>query len=1061
MGQIITEANTISAPITGGAGTAGDAGSSDTGVIGANGGGGGGTGLVAQAAVINDSNIVGGNGGSGSPGPGANGGWSSSGGGGAGIVTGSNIINTGTVTGGDGGGGAPSGGGGGGGAAGIYVLGNSTLTTIMNTGVINGGNGAAGLVAGQSGRAGAGEGGGAGARRAAASEGASAIIGTNLLVQNSGTLNAGTGGDGASSAAITFNGGTNELLLSTGSVINGNVIGNGDDTLVLQNSLAGTGSGVAGGGSINGAQYQSFEHFVTNSGTWTVNNTLSATDASLNGGLLLLTTGTEFGGAAVTAQGGGLGAATNGITVNTDMTLSSNPDGSGGNGLTLSGTHAFSISGVLSGSGGLTKTDSSTVTLSGANTYTGGTTINAGTVALEGSGRLAASGAVTLANAGTTFDIGQAINDQTIGALSGVAGGTVRLGSRALTFGDASNQTYAGVVEGAGELVKQGAGTQTLTGASTYSGGTLLKQGRLNVGNSAALGTGGLSMDDGTTLGFAANNLELSNNITLTGLNDPVIDTGVFDATLSGVISGGGFITKEGAGVLTLTGANTYTGATDVAQGTLKAGAVNTFSAVSAHSVAGGATLDLAGFNQSVASLNNNGTVSLVGATPGTTLTVNGQYTGNDGTLRLGTLLNATGPSDRLILNGPTASASGHTNVEITNLGGLGALTTGDGIEVISARNGATTTAQTTKDAFSLLGGRVDAGAYEYRLFAGDAAGAGENWYLRSRSESGVISYRAEVPLYAALPNQLRSSNLAMLGDLRKRQGDDDVQGANTTSSGSDRRAWARVITSGVDGDQGGSASASSSGRLSGLQVGTDLLAVSNWRAGVYVGQLEGDVNVNGFVGGLDHQRAGTNSLRSQYVGAYGTYTADGGFYVDTVLQSGRHHYTAEPTSSHGVKGTGNSLLASIEVGQAFPLGGSGVSIEPQLQLIRQHLDLSDSTIPDAQVKPGADNNWITRAGVRVKGEINTGIGRVQPYARVNAYKTSNGTDVSRFINGNTTTDISAPTGGSSSELAAGVTLPLMASASLYFEVGKAWSLGGDVEEKSAFTGSIGLRMYW
>jgi hypothetical protein len=96
-----------------------------------------------------------------------------------------------------------------------------------------------------------------------------------------------------------------------------------------------------------------------------------------------------------------------------------------------------------------------------------------------------------------------------------------------------------------------------------------------------------------------------------------------------------------------------------------------------------------------------------------------------------------------------------------------------------------------------------------------------------------------------------------------------------------------------------------------------------------------------------------------------------------------------------------------------------------------------------------------------VKGEINTGIGRVQPYARVNAYKTSNGTDVSRFINGNTTTDISAPTGGSSSELAAGVTLPLMASASLYFEVGKAWSLGGDVEERSAFTGSIGLRMYW
>ncbi|RTD85297.1 autotransporter outer membrane beta-barrel domain-containing protein, partial [Variovorax atrisoli] len=378
-----------------------------------------------------------------------------------------------------------------------------------------------------------------------------------------------------------------------------------------------------------------------------------------------------------------------------------------------------------------------------------------------------------------------------IGSLSGA--GDVILGAKALTTGGSNASTeVSGVISGTGgSLVKVGSGTLTLSGANTYTGGTALRQGRLNLGNSQALGTGALSMDDDTTLGFSADGLTIANAIQLTGTTDPIIDTGTFNATLSGAISGGGFITKEGSGTLTLSGANVYTGATNVAQGTLKAGAANTFSAASAHSVAAGATLDLAGFSQTVASLANSGTVSLVGAAAGTTLTVTGAYVGNNGVLRLGTVLSGTGPSDRLVLDGATASAGGRTTVQVTNLGGLGALTTGNGIEVVSAINGATTTAQTTKDAFSLANGHVDAGAYEYRLYAADANGAGENWYLRSSIPGAapqvpaapVITYRAEASLYSALPGQLRQGNLAMLGDLRKRVGDDDVKGTPSTST--------------------------------------------------------------------------------------------------------------------------------------------------------------------------------------------------------------------------------------------------------------------------------------
>ncbi|MDN6884022.1 autotransporter outer membrane beta-barrel domain-containing protein [Variovorax sp. CAN2819] len=652
-----------------------------------------------------------------------------------------------------------------------------------------------------------------------------------------------------------------------------------------------------------------------------------------------------------------------------------------------------------------------------------------------------------------------------IGSLSGA--GDVILGAKALTTGGLNASTeVSGVISGAGgSLVKVGTGTLTLSGANTYTGGTALRQGRLNLGNSQALGTGTLSMDDDTTLGFSADGLTIANAIQLTGSTDPVIDTGAFNATLSGAISGGGFITKQGTGTLTLSGANNYTGATNVAQGTLKAGAANTFSAVSAHSVASGATLDLAGFSQTVASLANSGTVSLAGTTAGTTLTVTGAYVGNGGVLRLGTALNGTGPSDRLVIEGGTAS--GKTTVQIANLGGLGALTSGSGIEVVTAQNGATTTAQTTKDAFSLANGHVDAGAYEYRLYAADANGAGENWYLRSSAIGAigapvpVVTYRAEASLYGALPSQLRQGNLAMLGDLRKRVGDDDVKGGAAAPSASNRRAWARVLSADIDIQQGGAVAPGSKGRLTGFQAGTDLLAMPDWRAGIYVGQLDGDASVRGFASGIQNLGVGRNDLRSQYLGVYGTYSNDSGFYADVVVQSGRHRYTVEPLASQGTSGKGNSLLGSIEVGQAFALGGSGWSIEPQLQLIHQHMDLSNSAIVGAIAQPQADSGWIARAGVRVKGEIATGLGTLQPYGRFNIYRTSSGADVARFVNGATTTDIAAPTGGTSTELAGGFTLALGGSTSLYGEVGKLWSSGGDAKVKSGINGSVGVRVKW
>jgi fibronectin-binding autotransporter adhesin len=98
-------------------------------------------------------------------------------------------------------------------------------------------------------------------------------------------------------------------------------------------------------------------------------------------------------------------------------------------------------------------------------------------------------------------------------------------------------------------------------------------------------------------------------------------------------------------------------------------------------------------------------------------------------------------------------------------------------------------------------------------------------------------------------------------------------------------------------------------------------------------------------------------------VGIYGTYTADSGLYADAVVQSGRHRYTVEPLVGPGVGGKGNSLLGSIEVGQAFALGGSGWSVEPQLQLIHQHMDLGNSAI----ARRGGAAAMPTAAGSRAQ----------------------------------------------------------------------------------------------
>lgn len=681
---------------------------------------------------------------------------------------------------------------------------------------------------------------------------------------------------------------------------------------------------------------------------------------------------------------------------------------------------------VIAGSGGIDKADLGTLVLNGANTYAGGTTVSGGTLRVSQDANLGAAGTGVTLNGGTLqysagFDTARQV---TVGANNGTIDTNGHLA------------TLSTDVTGPGKLTKTGAGTLTLTADNSYAGGTAITGGTLQLGNGGTTGSiVGDVANDGVLVANRSNTL-----------------------AITGAVSGSGQLQQIGSGTTVLSGANTYGGLTTVANGTLKAGATGTFSAASVHAVAPGATLDTAGLNQTVGGVVNAGTVSLLSATPGSTLTVNGNYIGQGGTLKVGTQVGTGGISDRLVINGPNASASGRTTIAITDIGGLGGATTGNGIEIVSARNGATTTVQGSKDAFALAGDRILAGAFDYRLVAGDTAGGGENWYLRSH-------FRTEVPLYSALSNVMRQGDLAMLGNLHRRMGDEDItltadQRSPSGWGGQGSRAWGRVIGGNTDTLQASTALPTATHTsFGGFQTGVDLYASDRWNAGVYVGMLRNDFSVSG-VTSTGSIAAGKGRADSHHLGAYATYTGADRFYVDSVLQYGLHDVApgnAENVSSGTL--SGQSLTASVEVGQPFAMGSSW-TLEPQAQLVYQRSRLDSATIAGATVQQDPANAVIGRLGVRLKGDFATSLGRLQPYARVNVWHGFSGHDTTRFVGPAATTSVESSIGYTSVEAAAGFTLKLTPTTSVYGEVGRTYKTSaGDTKFKSSLQGSVGVKL--
>jgi outer membrane autotransporter protein len=440
-----------------------------------------------------------------------------------------------------------------------------------------------------------------------------------------------------------------------------------------------------------------------------------------------------------------------------------------------------------------------------------------------------------------------------------------------------------------------------------------------------------------------------------------------------------------------------------------------------------------------LATLTNAGTIDLTAGDASHRFTINGNYSGNNGTVALQTVLgNDASATDRLIVNG--GSISGTSLLAISNAGGAGAASMVDGIQVVQATGGATS----TNSAFRLRD-RVRAGAYEYYLYKGGvSAGSANSWYLRSSlptpitpeeppqlaappegapnlpnqglasgSQSNTPIYRDETPIYAMLPALGRQLTLFSLSTFHDRRGDQRQLGIGKQS-----QVWWRTAGSGWQQQWGGTVEPEFDGSLLAFNLGVDLgtskpHSGGSRRWGAMFSLANASGGARGFTYALSGNGAGNLQLQTYGLSLYGTHVDRNGWYVEAI--AGGNTVNSHLQSFGGInkdpQGWGWSL--SLESGYPIQLGKQW-SLEPELQLIG--VGSSINSFSDGIASMDLQSPWQTvlRSGLRL---AYTG-SRWQPFVRANVWTSFAGQDGVTYDGGET---ITTTRGDSTVQLGGGV----------------------------------------
>jgi fibronectin-binding autotransporter adhesin len=465
--------------------------------------------------------------------------------------------------------------------------------------------------------------------------------------------------------------GTGTLNLTSANTYSGATTISSGATLLLGDGVANNGtiastSGIANAGTLILDEFTgvTVAKNITGAGALaqngTVNNILSGTNTYsgatiVNGGTLTAGSISAFGGAtglsAVTVNGSGalaLNTFSNTVgSIASASTTSAINLGAGAAILTAGGNNSSTtFAGVISGTGtaGLTKAGTGTLILTNADTYSGATTINSG----------------------GTLQLGSGAVNGTIASTSGIANGGT------LILDEFTGVTVARNITGAGALAQNGTVNNTLSGTNTYSGATTVNGGTVTAGSTSAFGgaTGlsAVTVNNGATLALGAfsntvGSIASASATSAISLGSATLTTGGNNSstTFAGVISGTGGLTKAGTGTLTLTKAETYSGATTINAGTLAFGAANILGAANALVVNTGATASLGNFIQGIGTISGTGAIDFGTSTTLSQLTLNANSTFSGSFAGTGTLIVGTGITLTL---GATFNDSG-LNIEL------------------------------------------------------------------------------------------------------------------------------------------------------------------------------------------------------------------------------------------------------------------------------------------------------------------------------------------------------------------------------------------------------------
>ncbi|MFL9092341.1 calcium-binding autotransporter Cah [Escherichia coli] len=328
--------------------------------------------------------------------------------------------------------------------------------------------------------------------------------------------------------------------------------------------------------------------------------------------------------------------------------------------------------------------------------------------------------------------------------------------------------------------------------------------------------------------------------------------------------------------------------------------------------------------------------------------------TGQGGTINMRVSLDGSNASDQLVING--GQATGKTWLAFTNVGNsnLGVATSGQGIRVVDAQNGATT----EEGAFA-LSRPLQAGAFNYTL----NRDSDEDWYLRSEN-----AYRAEVPLYASMQTQAMDYDRILAGSRSHQTG---VNGENNSV-----RLSIQGGHLGHDNNGGiaRGATPESSGSYGLVRLEGDLLrtevAGMSLTTGVYGAAGHSSVDVKND----DGSRAGTVRDDAGSLGGYlNLVHTSSGLWADIVAQGTRHSMKAS-SDNNDFRARGWGWLGSLETGLPFSITDN-LMLEPQLQYTWQGLSLDDGQDNAGYVKFGHGSAQHVRAGFRLGSHNNMTFG--------------------------------------------------------------------------------------